>query len=102
MEVHYDHLILFLQHMVWDEGYHHGQMKLALKSVGPPLSDEQAGPVTWDIWLDQSPGIYGWIRTQVNLCGLARQDEALAIPFKIRRFLATSSGKVKIIRIFPT
>jgi hypothetical protein len=31
MERHYDHPILFLQHMIWHEGYHHGQMKLALK-----------------------------------------------------------------------
>jgi uncharacterized damage-inducible protein DinB len=30
MDVHYDHPILFLQHMIWHEGYHHGQIKLAL------------------------------------------------------------------------
>lgn len=54
MQVHYDHPILFLQHMVWHEGYHHGQIKLALKSAGFPLSDEQAGPLTWDIWMDKN------------------------------------------------
>ncbi len=54
MELHYDHPILFLQHMVWHEGYHHGQIKLALKAAGRALSDEQAGPVTWDIWMDKS------------------------------------------------
>src|SRR5690242_10110136 len=28
MKEHYDHPLLFLQHMVWHEGYHHGQIKL--------------------------------------------------------------------------
>jgi uncharacterized damage-inducible protein DinB len=51
MKLHYDHPILFLQHMVWHEGYHHGQIKVALKLAGHPISDEQAGPVTWDIWM---------------------------------------------------
>jgi uncharacterized damage-inducible protein DinB len=51
MNLHYDHPILFLQHMVWHEGYHHGQIKLALKAAGRPLSDEQAGPLTWGVWM---------------------------------------------------
>jgi uncharacterized damage-inducible protein DinB len=51
MDLHYDHPILLLQHMVWHEGYHHGQIKLALKVAGRPLSDEAAGPVTWSIWM---------------------------------------------------
>ena len=51
MDVHYDHPILFLQHMLWHEGYHHGQIKLALKLSGRPLNDEQAGPLTWGIWM---------------------------------------------------
>jgi uncharacterized damage-inducible protein DinB len=54
MDLHYDHPILFLQHMIWHEGYHHGQIKLALKAAGRALSDEQAGPVTWDIWMDKT------------------------------------------------
>ncbi len=54
MNLHYDHPILFLQHMIWHEGYHHGQIKLALKVAGRPLSDEQAGPVTWDVWMDKT------------------------------------------------
>jgi hypothetical protein len=40
MNLHYDHPILLLQHMLWHEGYHHGQMKLALKLAGRPLTDE--------------------------------------------------------------
>lgn len=54
MNLHYDHPILFLQHMIWHEGYHHGQIKLALKVAGRPLSDDDAGPVTWDVWMDKS------------------------------------------------
>jgi uncharacterized damage-inducible protein DinB len=51
MKLHYDHPILMLQHMIWHEGYHHGQMKLALKVAGLPMTDEEAGPVTWDVWM---------------------------------------------------
>jgi len=51
MDLHYDHPILFLQHMIWHEGYHHGQIKLALKLAGHPLTDDEAGPVTWDVWM---------------------------------------------------
>jgi uncharacterized damage-inducible protein DinB len=51
MKLHYDHPILMLQHMIWHEGYHHGQMKLALKEAGLPMSDQEAGPVSWEIWM---------------------------------------------------
>jgi uncharacterized damage-inducible protein DinB len=51
MDVHYDHPILFFQHMIWHEGYHQGQIKLALKLAGCPLSDDEAGPISWDIWM---------------------------------------------------
>ena len=53
MNLHYDHPILLLQHMVWHEGYHHGQMKLALKVAGHPITDEEAGPLTWDVWMSK-------------------------------------------------
>jgi uncharacterized damage-inducible protein DinB len=53
MNLHYDHPILMLQHLIWHEGYHHGQMKLALKLAGRPLTDEEAGPLTWDIWMSK-------------------------------------------------
>lgn len=53
MLVHYDHPILFLQHMIWHEGYHHGQIKLALKHAGYPLSNDDAGPVTWGVWMNK-------------------------------------------------
>ena len=51
MNLHYDHPILLLQHMLWHEGYHHGQMKLALKLAGLPLTDKEAGPLTWGVWM---------------------------------------------------
>ena len=51
MNLHYDHPILFLQHMIWHEGYHHGQIKLALKLAGCAIDDEIAGNVTWGIWM---------------------------------------------------
>jgi uncharacterized damage-inducible protein DinB len=54
MLVRYDHPILFLQHMVWHEGYHHGQIKLALKAMGRPLDDEAIGRVTWHLWFDKA------------------------------------------------
>jgi uncharacterized damage-inducible protein DinB len=54
MNLHYDHPILLLQHMIWHEGYHHGQIKLALKAAGLPMADEEAGPLTWDVWMRKS------------------------------------------------
>jgi uncharacterized damage-inducible protein DinB len=48
---HYNHPVLFLQHMIWHEGYHHGQIKLALKLAGHSLGDKQIGPITWGIWI---------------------------------------------------
>src|ERR1700685_3811985 len=47
MDLHYDHPILLLQHMVWHEGYHHGQMKLALKAAGCPITDEDGRALPW-------------------------------------------------------
>lgn len=56
MNLHYDHPILMLQHLIWHEGYHHGQIKLALKLAGQPLDDEAIGPGTWGIWMRKSAG----------------------------------------------
>jgi uncharacterized damage-inducible protein DinB len=50
MDLNYDHPILLLQLLLWHEGYHHGQIKLALKLAGRPISDDEAGPFTWDVW----------------------------------------------------
>ena len=57
MDRHYDHPILMLQHLIWHEGYHHGQIKLALKMAGRPITDEEAGPGTWAIWMEKNATI---------------------------------------------
>lgn len=54
MDRHYDHPILMLQHFIWHEGYHHGQIKLILKQNDQPIDDEVAGDVTWDVWMDKA------------------------------------------------
>lgn len=51
MDQHYDHPILFLQHMIWHEGYHHGQIKAALKGAGLAVDDAAVGSVTWGVWM---------------------------------------------------
>jgi uncharacterized damage-inducible protein DinB len=53
MNLHYDHPILLLQHMIWHEGYHHGQIKLALKLACHPIANKEAGPVTWRVWMQK-------------------------------------------------
>jgi len=53
MDLHYDHPILFFQHMIWHEGYHHGQIKLALKLAGHPIANKDAGPISWRIWMNK-------------------------------------------------
>ena len=50
LDLHYDHPLLLLQMLLWHEGYHHGQIKLALKIAGFPIGDNEAGPLTWDVW----------------------------------------------------
>lgn len=54
MDRHYDHPVLMLQHLIWHEGYHHGQIKLALKQVGRALDDAVVGPGTWDVWMEKT------------------------------------------------
>lgn len=56
---HYDHPILMLQHLIWHEGYHQGQIKVALKAAGQPFDDEDIGAVTWDVWMEKGRGHQG-------------------------------------------
>jgi uncharacterized damage-inducible protein DinB len=58
MDVHYDHPMLLLQHMIWHEGYHHGQIKLVLKLTGHPMDDEVAGPISWHVWMDKTTSVH--------------------------------------------
>lgn len=46
----YDHPVLFLQHMLWHEGYHFGQIKLALKAAGQVWNEEQEEKIVWSLW----------------------------------------------------
>jgi len=57
MNLHYDHPVLMLQHMLWHEGYHHGQIKLALKAAGSPISNKEAGPLTWRVWMRKKSAV---------------------------------------------
>ena len=50
----YDHPILMIQHLIWHEGYHHGQIKLALKAAGRPLANRDVGRGTWGVWMRKS------------------------------------------------
>ena len=54
MNVHFDHPILMLQHLIWHEGYHHGQIKLTLKLAGQAFDDEAIGPLTWGVWMKKT------------------------------------------------
>jgi hypothetical protein len=40
--------------MIWHEGYHHGQIKLVLKLSGQPMSNEEAGPISWRVWMNKT------------------------------------------------
>jgi uncharacterized damage-inducible protein DinB len=53
MDRHYDHPILMFQHLIWHEGYHQGQIKVALKVAGKAFDDEEIGAVTWDVWVEK-------------------------------------------------
>lgn len=44
------HPAQLLQFLIFHEGYHHGQIKLALKAAGSPMPDTEAGPLTWHVW----------------------------------------------------
>jgi uncharacterized damage-inducible protein DinB len=48
--VTYAHPVLLLQHLLWHEGYHVGQIKLALKLIGFVMSEEQEESAIWGLW----------------------------------------------------
>lgn len=50
LERSFAHPVQLVQFLIFHEGYHHGQIKLALKIAGHPISNEVAGPLTWDVW----------------------------------------------------
>lgn len=46
----YAHPVQLLLFLIFHEAYHHGQIKLALKVAGRPITDAEAGPLTWGAW----------------------------------------------------
>ncbi len=50
LERSFVHPIGLIQFLIFHEGYHHGQIKLALKITGRPIADDVAGPLIWDVW----------------------------------------------------
>lgn len=51
---YYDHPVLFLQHMIWHEGYHFGLIMLALRLAGHEPPEEWEDTHVWDLW--RQPG----------------------------------------------
>jgi uncharacterized damage-inducible protein DinB len=54
MDRDFSHPLQLVQLLIFHEGYHHGQIKLALKAAGCPIPDDAAGPLTWDVWRARS------------------------------------------------
>jgi uncharacterized damage-inducible protein DinB len=50
LDLDFAHPIQLLLFLIFHEGYHHGQIKLALKAAGCPIADADAGPLTWSVW----------------------------------------------------
>lgn len=50
LDRNFAHPIHLIQFLIFHEGYHHGQIKLALKVSGCPLSDKVVGPLVWGAW----------------------------------------------------
>lgn len=46
----YDHPVLFLQHMLWHEGWHAGQIILALRNAGEEPTEEWEEKHIWELW----------------------------------------------------
>jgi len=46
----YDNAVLFLQHMVWHEGWHVGLIFLALRLNGQEPPEEWEEPKVWGLW----------------------------------------------------
>lgn len=44
------HPVHLLQFLIFHDGYHHGQIKLALKAAGHAIADADAGPLVWGLW----------------------------------------------------
>ena len=59
LDEEFAHPIQLLQFLIFHEGYHHGQIKLALKAAGCPLDDREIGRGTWGVWMRKSERPHG-------------------------------------------
>lgn len=50
LDLDFSHPVQLVPFLIFHEGYHHGQIKLALKAAGLAITDDVAGPITWDVW----------------------------------------------------
>lgn len=46
----YDHPVLYLQHMVWHEGWHYSLLMLALRLAGAEPTEDWECENIWDLW----------------------------------------------------
>jgi len=46
----YDHIVLFLQHMIWHEGWHVSSIMYALRAGGHEPTEEWEDPNVWGLW----------------------------------------------------
>jgi uncharacterized damage-inducible protein DinB len=44
------HPVQLVQFLIFHDGYHHGQIKLALKAAGHLPADDDVGVGVWDVW----------------------------------------------------
>lgn len=49
----FGHPFGLIHFLIFHEGYHHGQIKLALKVNGRAIGDEIAGPAIWRLWRER-------------------------------------------------
>ncbi|MDX2176725.1 MAG: DinB family protein [Candidatus Sumerlaeia bacterium] len=53
LESSFDHPVTLIHFLTFHEGYHRGQIKLALKVAGVPLSDDVVGEPVWGFWRER-------------------------------------------------
>lgn len=44
------HPVQLVTFLIFHDGYHHGQIKLALRAAGYTLADDLVGELVWDVW----------------------------------------------------
>lgn len=55
LDLDFAHPVQLIAFLTFHEGYHHGQIKLALKAAGATVPDEVIGRQVWDVWRARGP-----------------------------------------------